>query len=30
MEKKVVMVGAGISGLSAGCYARMNGDARVL
>jgi phytoene dehydrogenase-like protein len=25
MEKKVVIVGAGIAGLSAGCYARMNG-----
>jgi phytoene dehydrogenase-like protein len=25
MEKKVVIVGAGISGLSAGCYGRMNG-----
>jgi len=25
MEKKVVIIGAGISGLSAGCYARMNG-----
>jgi len=25
MEKKVVIIGSGISGLSAGCYARMNG-----
>jgi len=25
MEKKVVIIGAGIAGLSAGCYARMNG-----
>ena len=25
MEKSVVIVGAGIAGLSAGCYARMNG-----
>ncbi len=25
MEKEVVIIGAGISGLSAGCYARMNG-----
>ena len=27
MEKKVVIIGAGIAGLSAGCYARMNGYA---
>jgi phytoene dehydrogenase-like protein len=25
MEKKIVIIGAGIAGLSAGCYARMNG-----
>lgn len=25
MEKKIIIVGAGIAGLSAGCYARMNG-----
>jgi phytoene dehydrogenase-like protein len=25
MEKKVIIIGAGIAGLSAGCYARMNG-----
>jgi phytoene dehydrogenase-like protein len=25
MAKKVVIIGAGISGLSAGCYAAMNG-----
>lgn len=25
MEKKVIIVGAGIAGLSAGCYSRMNG-----
>ena len=25
MGKRVLIVGAGISGLSAGCYARMNG-----
>jgi phytoene dehydrogenase-like protein len=25
MEKKVLIIGAGIAGLSAGCYARMNG-----
>ena len=25
MDKKVVIIGAGIAGLSAGCYARMNG-----
>jgi phytoene dehydrogenase-like protein len=25
MEKSVIIVGAGISGLSAGCYSRMNG-----
>lgn len=25
MEKKIVVIGAGIAGLSAGCYARMNG-----
>ncbi len=25
MEKKLVIIGAGIAGLSAGCYARMNG-----
>ena len=25
MVKRVVIIGAGISGLSAGCYARMNG-----
>ncbi len=25
MEKSIIVVGAGISGLSAGCYARMNG-----
>ncbi len=31
MEKKVVIIGAGIAGLSAGCYARMNGyQAQVL
>jgi phytoene dehydrogenase-like protein len=30
MEKKIVIIGAGISGLSAGCYARMNGyDAEI-
>ncbi|MBN1185309.1 MAG: NAD(P)/FAD-dependent oxidoreductase [Bacteroidales bacterium] len=27
MEKKIVVIGAGIAGLSAGCYARMNGYA---
>jgi phytoene dehydrogenase-like protein len=25
MEKSVIIVGAGMAGLSAGCYARMNG-----
>ena len=25
MEKKIVIIGAGIAGLSAGCYSRMNG-----
>jgi thioredoxin reductase len=25
MKKSVIIVGAGIAGLSAGCYARMNG-----
>ena len=25
MAKKVIIIGAGIAGLSAGCYARMNG-----
>jgi phytoene dehydrogenase-like protein len=25
MEKKIVIIGAGLGGLSAGCYARMNG-----
>ena len=25
MEKKVVIIGAGVAGLSAGCYASMNG-----
>ncbi len=25
MGKKIVIIGAGIAGLSAGCYARMNG-----
>jgi len=25
MEKKIIIIGAGIAGLSAGCYARMNG-----
>ena len=25
MEKSMIIVGAGIAGLSAGCYARMNG-----
>ena len=25
MPKKMVIIGAGIGGLSAGCYARMNG-----
>lgn len=25
MEKNIIIVGAGISGLSAGCYAQMNG-----
>ena len=25
MEKSIIIVGAGIAGLSAGCYARMNG-----
>jgi phytoene desaturase len=25
MEKKVVIIGSGIAGLSAGCYARING-----
>jgi phytoene dehydrogenase-like protein len=30
MEKKVIIIGAGIAGLSAGCYARMNGyDAEI-
>ena len=30
MEKKIVIIGAGIAGLSAGCYARMNGyDAEI-
>ncbi|MCP4131165.1 MAG: NAD(P)/FAD-dependent oxidoreductase [bacterium] len=30
MEKKVVIIGAGIAGLTAGCYARMNGfDAEI-
>lgn len=30
IEKKVVIIGAGIAGLSAGCYARMNGyDAEI-
>lgn len=25
MPKKIIIIGAGIAGLSAGCYARMNG-----
>jgi phytoene dehydrogenase-like protein len=25
MSKKVIIIGAGIAGLSAGCYLRMNG-----
>lgn len=25
MEKSVIIVGAGMAGLSAGCYSRMNG-----
>ncbi|UCE39371.1 MAG: NAD(P)/FAD-dependent oxidoreductase [Thermoplasmata archaeon] len=25
MEKSIIIIGAGIAGLSAGCYARMNG-----
>ena len=25
MAKKIAIIGAGIAGLSAGCYARMNG-----
>ena len=30
MTKKVIVIGAGIAGLSAGCYARMNGyDAEI-
>ncbi|MGD0755175.1 MAG: NAD(P)/FAD-dependent oxidoreductase [Bacteroidales bacterium] len=30
MEKKIIIIGAGIAGLSAGCYARMNGyDAEI-
>jgi phytoene dehydrogenase-like protein len=30
MDKKIVIIGAGIAGLSAGCYARMNGyDAEI-
>ena len=30
MQKKIVIIGAGIAGLSAGCYARMNGyDAEI-
>lgn len=30
MGKKIVIIGAGIAGLSAGCYARMNGyDAEI-
>ena len=30
MAEKIAIIGAGISGLSAGCYARMNGyDAEI-
>jgi phytoene dehydrogenase-like protein len=30
MPKKIIVIGAGIAGLSAGCYARMNGyDAEI-
>ncbi len=30
MAEKIIIIGAGISGLSAGCYARMNGyDAEI-
>jgi phytoene dehydrogenase-like protein len=30
VEKKIIIIGAGIAGLSAGCYARMNGyDAEI-
>ncbi|MCX7699060.1 MAG: NAD(P)/FAD-dependent oxidoreductase, partial [Candidatus Goldbacteria bacterium] len=25
MEKSIIIIGAGVAGLSAGCYARMNG-----
>jgi uncharacterized protein with NAD-binding domain and iron-sulfur cluster len=25
MDKKIIIIGAGMAGLSAGCYARMNG-----
>ncbi|MCK4323768.1 MAG: NAD(P)/FAD-dependent oxidoreductase, partial [Armatimonadetes bacterium] len=25
MDKSIIIIGAGIAGLSAGCYARMNG-----
>ncbi len=30
MEKRVVIVGAGVAGLATGCYARMNGYKTIL